>query len=135
LLLAHVPGGQLQLPHFPVSSEPETVVFSLFPLAQVPAGHEQLPHFPVSPATVKLMSGEPASEKEFSHVQVALHPHLAQQSQLPQDMMADDDDEEEEEEFETQEKTKALCKRRSAVEEWREKWDGDYKCCSAMVLQ
>jgi hypothetical protein len=68
-------------------------------------------------------------------VQVALHPHLAQQSQLPQDMMADDDDEEEEEEFETQEKTKALCKRRSAVEEWREKWDGDYKCCSAMVLQ
>jgi hypothetical protein len=31
-------------------------------------------------------------------VQVALHPHLAQQSQLPQDMMADDDEEEEEEE-------------------------------------
>jgi hypothetical protein len=74
-----------------------------------------------------------------THVQVALHPHLAQQLQLPQDMMADDDEEEEEEEeeedFETQEKTKALCKRRSAVEEWREKWDGDYKCCNAMVLQ
>jgi hypothetical protein len=49
-----VPGGQLQLPHFPVSSEPEAVILSLFPLAQVPAGHEQLPHFPVSPATVKL---------------------------------------------------------------------------------
>jgi len=49
-----VPGGQLQLPHFPVSSDPEAVIFSLFPLAQVPAGHEQLPHFPVSPATVKL---------------------------------------------------------------------------------
>jgi hypothetical protein len=137
LLLAHVPGGQLQLPHFPVSSDPETVILSLFPLAQVPAGHEQLPHFPVSPATVKLMSGEPASENEFSHVQVALHPHLAQQLQLPQDMMADDDEEEEEEEedFETQEKTKAVCKGRSAVEEWREKWDGDYKCCNAMVLQ
>jgi hypothetical protein len=29
-------------------------------------------------------------------VQVALHPHLAQQLQLPQDMMADDDEEEEE---------------------------------------
>jgi hypothetical protein len=56
-------------------------------------------------------------------VQVALHPHLAQQLQLPQDMMADEEEEEEEEEdFETQEKTKALCKRRSAVEEWREKW-------------
>ncbi len=54
-------------------------------------------------------------------MQVALHPHLAQQLQLPQDMVADDD-EEEEEDFETQEKTKALCKRRSAVEEWREKW-------------
>jgi hypothetical protein len=54
LLLAHVPGGQEQLPHFPVSSAAVTVSISLVSLAQVPGGHEQFPHFPVSPATVKL---------------------------------------------------------------------------------
>jgi hypothetical protein len=87
LLLAHVPGGQEQLPHFPVSSAAVTVSISLLSLAQVPGGHEQFPHFPVSPATVKLLMSEAPSENEFSQLQAALHPHLAQQSQLPQDMM------------------------------------------------
>jgi hypothetical protein len=85
LLLAHVPGGQEQLPHFPVSSAAVTVSISLVSLAQVPGGHEQFPHFPVSPATVKLLMSEAPSEN--SQLQAALHPHLAQQSQLPQDMM------------------------------------------------